>query len=501
MEISTLIQILKEAEDREKAGGLGRDAIAPMGWGQEVTWSNYLRMLETGRLNPNDVRLKESSLTLGADTLYGCTGLFSLCGPDEIIGMSMQDDPLISWLGFFPDTVCEKFIKGWVYSDVDGAAAGSASNVYGAPCDDPPTTEKGVCEYVIGDFGSYRACGEAIDVSKLGQRKCDKQPTYTIPLQGVGPVRIDNDLDLETIQAGLAVKHEISRHVITGDANTAYQFDGLNSLVSTGYVSTSGDRCYSMDSWVLDWGNDDMEGATNGYGSIIGAVRTMWRNIRWRIMQTGMGMPREGDVVLVMPYWMARVFLDEWAWWSLRNGTQYNEVFRDNLALREFRDRFNGGRFGGGYINIDGFNIHIIEHDWFAISQNAPYFCGDIYMLVRSIGGRRVLTGQYMPSDMGVSSINQVAGYNYFNVEAIQGGRGLRWVKFDNACAQPCVLFRPRLYLETPWAQGKIENICIDAGVFDPMSLDPQSNYFFEDNLQEADTITQYWYDDTGWFH
>jgi hypothetical protein len=62
------------------------------------------------------------------------------------------------------------------------------------------------------------------------------------------------------------------------------------------------------------------------------------------------------------------------------------------------------------------------------------------------------------------------------------------------------VLFRPRYYLEAPWAQGKIENVCVPVQ-FEPQSLDPQSNYFIEQNKVAAQTVTQYWYDeDTGWF-
>jgi hypothetical protein len=75
----------------------------------------------------------------------------------------------------------------------------------------------------------------------------------------------------------------------------------------------------------------------------------------------------------------------------------------------------------------------------------------------------------------------------------------LRWVKYDNACVEPCLLFRPRYYLEAPWAQGKIENVCVSVQ-FSPESLDPQSSYFVEDNQVAASQVTQYWYDDDGWF-
>jgi len=477
-------------------------AKPPLNALKQMTWTQYQDARQAGRLN--NVRVKETSLTIDpAHNLYGCGGLFGLCGPDDILGLTMQDDPLVQWLGFFPDTACEKFIKGWLYTDVAGTAAGSVqTTVYGAPCDDPPSSEKGVCEYYQGDFGTLRACGEPVNVSALGMRKCDKQPTYTIPIEGVGPVRIDNDLDLETINAGQVVKHEVSRELVIGDKNTAYQFDGLVNLVKTGYVSIQGNRCYSMDSLVVDWANDDMTGAVNGHGSIVAKVRDMWRRIAWRIRQAGVGFPAEGDVILLMPSWMSWQFIDEWAWWSIKNGAQYNEVFRDVYGMRDFLERYAVGMFGGGYITIDGFNIHIIAHDWQTIDQSAPMFCADIYLLTRAMGGRRVFQGQYMPADIGADAVASVAGYRYFNVEPFQGGRALRWVKFDNACVEPCLLFRPRLYLETPWAQGKIENVCVTQQ-FNPQSLDPQSSYFIESNKVVAHQGSQYFYDaDSGsWFH
>ena len=509
--MTMLIEALKEVQRREKSGTLGRmwrpngeNGSAIPGVQGQVTWTQYKQGLMDGSISPN-IRTKETSLTLGTSPLYGCSGLFGLCGPDDIIGLSMRDDPLVDWLGFYPDVVCEKSIKGLTYIDQAGTAAGSVTGtVYGNACDDPPSSEKGVCEYYIGDFATLRGCGESVNVGNLGVHKCDKQPVYTLPIEGVGPVRIDNDLDMETIAGAQLVKHELSRELVTGDKNVTGQFDGLANLVKTGYVSIQGNRCEAMDSWVVDWGNDDMLGAVNLHGSIVTKVRDIWRNIRWRIQQSALGMPAEGDVVLAMPYWLAFQFLDEWAFWSFKNGTGASgkQIMFDGYALRDYRDKYSGGLYGAGYIQIDGFNIHILQHDWAPIAQNAPYFCGDIYLLTRNLGGRQVLMGQYVPTNIGADAVSNVAGFPYFNVEPMQGGRALRWVKFDNACVMPCLLYRPRLYLETPWCQGVIQNVCV-ATQFTPNSPDPQSSYFVEGNKVKAGTMPQYFYDSPSgeWFH
>lgn len=503
----TLIGVLNEMVTREKSGGLDpSQATAPYGSQVSMTWTKWREARKGGYFQ--NIQVKETSgisSNLLTGSLYGCTGIFGLCGPDEVIGLTMRDDPFIEWLGFFPDTICEKFIKGWTYMDQEGTAAGTVvGTVYGAACDDPPMTEKGICEFFIGDYGTLRACGETVNITETGMRKCDKQPTYTIPVEGVGPIRIDNDLDLETIAASQTVKHELSRLTITGDKTVTGQFEGLVNLVKVGYVSIEGERCTSMDSQVVDWSNDDLGGAVNGLGSIITTVRDMWRRIRWRIQQTAMGAPQEGDVVLLMPTWMSWEFLDEWAFWSFRETNPVNTtqvVYRDAYELRDYRDKYANGLFGGGFITIDGFNIHVIAHDWMPIDQSAPNFCADIYLLTRRIGNKRVFQGHYMPSDLGADAVAKYAGQRYFNVEAMQGGRALRWFKYENACVQSCLLIRPRLYLECPWAQGVIQNVCVPVQL-GPDSLDPQSTYFIETNKVAATPITQYWYnvDDGNWF-
>jgi len=504
-----ILELLTEAlADKMQERSLKTAPTAPYGSDSDVLWTDWVKAVRTNRVNPNEVRVstKETSLSAPPSArLYTCTGLFGLCGPDDIIGLSMNDDPLISWIGFFPDTVCEKFIKMWSYFDVSGTAAGSISTtVYGDACSDPPTVEYDQYEVFIGDFGTLRACGQTVNISEIGLRKCDKQPTYTLPIEGVGPVRINNDLDLETIAAAQTVKHEMSREVITGDKDTTGQFDGLTNLVKTGYYDIKGNRRYSFDSVVVDWENDTLGGAVNGHGSIITKVRDVWRQIMWRINAAGMGKPREADVALVMPTWMSWEFLDEWAFWSFKEQTTGGDqvVYRDVYELRAYRDKYgSGGAFGNGYITIDGFTLSILAHDWMTVEQNAPNFCTDIYVLVRQIGTRRILQGQYIPADAGVGAVSAQAGYRLFNVETIQGNRGIKWMKHDNVCVSPCVLFRPRLYLDAPWACGVIQNVCANPQ-FDPQSLDPQSNYFIEDTKSAAEAITQYWYNsDTGsWF-
>jgi hypothetical protein len=502
-ELNTFFQLFDQARRQYEIGGADPNNARPYGGG-EVTLSKYMDMLKGGRIKEVRIhtRNKETTVTVGTDTLYGCTGLFGLCGPDDVIGMTMMDDPLVDWLGFFPDTVCERFIKGLTYMDQSGTAAGQVvGTVYGDSCDDPPTSEKGVVEFPQGDFGTMHGCGEGVKATDIGKRKCDKQPTYTLPIEGIGPVRIDNDLVLERIGAAEMVKHEVSREVITGDNTVAGQFDGLAVLVNDNYVDIKGNAAPILNSIVVDWQSDNLSGAVNGHGSIINKIRDIVRRLMLRLRWSSLGLPREGDLVALAPTWLCWALLDEYAAWSFYNGAQFNENMRDQAALREFRDRIATGMFGGGFITVDGFNVHLLPHDWMPVNQAAPNFCSDIYLLTRQAGTRRILYGQFMPVDMGQRAVNTDFGYPYFGVQTLKSGRALTWLKVDNTCVKPCLEMRPRLRLDAPWAQAVINNVCVSQQ-FNPMSLDPNSNYWLGGVTPVvADSITQYWYDESGWFH
>lgn len=296
MDFTTLISALQEAELREKQGlpavGLMDHARTPWGTKRDLmpalqTWTKY----------------KETSLTPNHTTLYGCTGLFGLCGPDEVVGLALTDDKLIEWMGWQSSSVCEQFIKFLTYADVTGTADGTPSTTAGAPCDDPPVSEKGTFEIFLGDKGLLRIAGLPIELTKIGERKCDKQPTYTLPLPGApNGVRIDNDLDFEAIISAEALKADLSRLLITGDKDTAYEFDGLQQLVNTGYVDIkTGATNSGIDSTIVAWANDNMNGAVNGLGNLIATVIALVRRIKHRVALTGRGNIALGDMVLVMP--------------------------------------------------------------------------------------------------------------------------------------------------------------------------------------------------------
>lgn len=493
MDMQTFINALQAAEAAEKSGlpavGLNDYQMAnrPFGGrmfptGELQTWTQYKSNLS---------KLKETELTPNIWTLYGCTGLFSMCGPDDVIGLSMTDDKLISWLNWRSSNICEQFIKCLTYMDVTGTAAGSPSSLAGRACDTPPVSEKGTFEYFLGDKGLLRVSGLPIELTKINQLKCDKQPTYTLPVPGApNGLRIDNDLDFEALVASEALKHEISRLVIRGAKATTGQFDGLEQLVNTGYVDIkTGTLNAGIDSVVVNWSNDNLDGAVNGRGNIIAFVIALVRRVRQRIKMSGRGDAAVGDIALVMTTYMRDCFLDAFACYGMCAPSQYNEIFRDNLAVREFRDKFNGGMFADGYITVDGTPVPILTHDWLSLGQSGTKFTSDIYLLTRRIGATPILYGQYHP--MG-EAVDVARGFGMDHYRLMQGDRLIQWSKSDNLCVNVSLAVKPNVYLSAPWAQARITNVgCVPS--FAPISDDPQSSYFIM-SKRVASPLAQYWY-------
>jgi hypothetical protein len=501
MDYQTLIRALQMAEAAETSGlpavGLGDFQAGFRPFGQRAsqgtqpdTYAQWKESLS---------KLKEANLTAYTTTLYGCTGLFGLCGPDEVVGLTMSDDKLIAWMNWRANNVCEQFAKFLTYMDVAGTAAGSPSSLAGRPCDDPPVAEKGTFEIFIGDKGLLRVAGNPIELTKVGERKCDKQPTYTLPLPGApGGVRIDNDVDFEAIVAGEALKNEISRLTIDGDKTNAGEFDGLQQLVNTGYTDVKTGLTNAMiDSTIVAWANDNMDGAVNGNGNLIAYVIELARRVRRRVRMAGGGDVPVGEMVLVMPSFLRDCFLDAFACYGLCSPSQYNELFRDNLAVREFRDKFNGGLFGDGYITVDGQPIPIIAHDWLPVTQSGVNHVSDIYILTRRVGARQVLYGQYHPMGEAVDVARKYGADHY---RLLQGDRIIQWVKWDNLCLQTAIAIKPNLYLSAPWAQVRITNVGCNPRLA-PISDDPQSAYFVATKTVTS-PFAQYWYKEgSGFVH
>jgi len=410
-------------------------------------------------------------------TIYGCCGLFDMCSDEDLVSLSMQGaDKFLDWLGWMATDVCvvrKEFISWMRPEQYDGdCTVGYLAD----PCADPNGVEYGTCDFVLEDFARLRREGPVRDVTMNDVRYCDRQPRYR--LDGT---RITDDREFDARLIAEVQLQDLRRMVVTGNAVTAGQFDGLENLVVNNYTNSAGRRCALMDSIVVDWNHNGMAGGAgitwNGNAiaatfNFVDVLLDIWRRIRQRIgysptlaSQLGAGL----DVILLMPSFLTRCLLDHYTCWSVCTGSQYNEVAIQSYEARTFRNQLLGGRFGDGQITLDGFTIPLLGYDWELIQ--GPH-CGDIYLLIGAVGNVKTMHGEYL-------NMNTVpAAYPEADYSVSDGGRFLRWVQRDHTCVQQIAELRPRILSWAPWTNVRFQDVCCDTPT-GPLSPDPCDTSFF----------------------
>lgn len=411
-------------------------------------------------------------------TIYGCCGLFDLCSDRDLMSLSFEgQNRFLDWIGWELTDVC--IIKKNFITYARGAryngelTAGYVSD----PCGDSNGSEWGTCDFTLEDFGRLRRHGPVRDVTKNHLRLCDIQPRYR--LDG-SPIRDDQEFDMRI--ATEAMLQDLKRLVITGNKTTAGQFDGLNRLIKTNYQSSSGAYCRIMDSIIVDWNENGLDGGngvtwngkavSNSYG-FIDVLMAVYRRIRDRI-QLAPALDAQpmnvGDMILVGPTHMLRCILDQFTCWSVCPGAENIQVAIQSYEARRFRDSLNGGMFGGGRIYIDGFEIPLMPYNWGLTDDVSG--ASDVYLLTGSVGNVKTISGQL--NDMSkVPPAYVDANYRYTD-----GGRLLTWPVQDHTCLQREIEMQPRILMWAPWAQARFVDVFCDAigGVLSP---DPWESSFF----------------------
>lgn len=421
---------------------------------------------------PGQSRLTVSS----AATVYGCCGLFDLCGDADLMSLSFaKTEPFLDWIGWEPTKVCEikKNFITWARPEYYN---GSPTADYVAdPCTDGEGVEWGECDFTLDHFGRLRRQTPTRDVTKQNLRLCENQPRYR--LDGT-LINNDDEYDMRIVTE--VIMQGLKRRVIVGNHATPGDFDGLNVLVNNGYTNSHGRRCSAMDSIVVDMNGNGMNGGAgmtwNGSAiastyDFIDILLAVYRRIRQRIQMAGglNGRINVGDMVLVAPTTLIQCILNAFTCWSVcDNSDKLDQVALQSLEGRKYRDSLNGGMFGAGRIFLDGFEIPLIAYDWGLIKSPTIF---DAFLLTNQVGGVRLLQGQY--NDMR-DLPNVLTGY----YQATDGGRLLTYVDLDNTCYNRTVEMQPRLLAWAPWAQARFVDVqCRQPGGV--LSPDPLETSFF----------------------
>lgn len=416
---------------------------------------------------------------------YGCCGVFDLCGDDDLISLTLANfNPFLDWIGWELSDVCiieRDFVDRYLPSEE------TRQGWVADPCDDPNSVNWGACSFRIEDFARLRRAAPVQDVTKNHLRLCERQPRYR--LDGT---RIMDDLEFNLILNNEVMLQDLMLMVVEGNASTAGQFDGLEQLVTTGYTDYKGRRCSSMDSIVVDWNANGLEGGagatwTDARGvrsvpttaTITDVIRDGVRIIKSRIKNSGLGTSslQTGDMAVVCTSEMAQAVLDQYTCWSVCEGGQFNEANLNTLEARAFRNNLSGGSITAngntitveGFIKILGMDIPVLSYDWGLTDGTTS----DIYLLTHKVGQRKVLVGQW--NDMSQVPVRYQNAYKFFSTD---GGKTLNWFENDHTCVEPVSETQPRLVSDAPWTNMRITSVTANT-VGGAITYDPLNTSFF----------------------
>jgi hypothetical protein len=420
---------------------------------------------------------KEAALgTVAANTIYGRNSIFDPCQGTDIWGLQVETNGLMNWLGWRANNFAEKrvsFIQWW---GPDGTDDGDASTLATSPCDDPTTWQYGDAGYTLCHKSWYSVGGEVLDPASLSLgNRCETTPRYRL-----NGVRITDDLEWQLNGMMNVLQQAINYGVIHGTHDNANEMNGLEAIIRTGYTDKDGQPTPAVDSILVEWNNDDLDGAVNGFGNFFDYLDEVIDEIEYRAQN--MGGIREADMALLTSRFMGKELLNKFACYSVCGSLDYDgsdPAFR--AELNRYRRSLNGGPlYDGtqaiGYIQVKGGRrIPIIVHDTLTIGTSSTNYCSDIYLLTRRIGNGDVLYGEYMNLRIAENAYRQRGLFTKFVTDPV--GRFLQSIKFDNFCSQLILGTSPEIYLAAPWAQARFQDVCA-AKKRKPITGDPYQTTF-----------------------
>lgn len=410
-------------------------------------------------------------VTPGA-SLFGCEPLFDICTDDALMSLSFEGTaPFLDWIGWEKTDVCmiRKAFINFVRAEASGG--NKTAGWLADPCADPNGTEVDYCDFTLTDFARLRRESPTRDITKAGLRYCEIQPRYR--LDG-SPITNQREYDFRL--ATEVLLQDLKPMIVDGNKTTSGQFSGLETLVKTGYTDADGSRCEMMDSIIIDFNDNDLDGGNgitwngaavaNTYG-YIAILQAIYRRIRHRIrMAPALAAQRMqvGDMVLVLPEDFAACVLDAFNCWNVCAG---DASLMTTPEARAARNDLNSGLYGAGHITLDGFEIPLMPYDWGLISSGQTF---DSYLLTGAVGNVKLIQGQF-------NDMQSAANENPDKFASTDGGRLLSWAEGRHTCEVQIVEMQPRLLMWAPWAQARImDAVCATPGGV--ISADPYNNYF-----------------------
>lgn len=403
--------------------------------------------------------LKEASLTPSTSNIYGRNSIFDPCAVGDVFGLQVATHGLQRWLGSRPNKFYMRRVSFITWWGPEGTVGGTSTTGATQPCDDPDSWEYGNCGYNLLHTSWYSRAGEALTPHTVVQDRCETTPRYRL-----NGVLINDDVEWQMNGIMNVMQQSVRRDTIHGNHANTREMNGLEQLIVTGYTDDNGHPCPSVDSILVNWAGDDLDGVTNGLGNYFDYLDEVVTEIEYRASR--MGSIPAVDMALVTSRFMATCLLDAYACYSTCGVTTLSDSTEQSLraAQRQLRMDLNGGPlYDGatavGYIQLkSGRRLPIIVEDAMDISKSATGdFQTDVYLLTRRIGSTDVLHGEYL--DLRVAENRLRAHDADLRMHSDAGGRFMLKGKEDNFCHQLILGTSPEIYLSAPWAQVRFQDV------------------------------------------
>lgn len=420
------------------------------------------------RVQQGQSAIRATGTPSGYAPIYGEGGLFGICGIDPVLINAcvgpMGIEGALRWRGsniLHPmyDALTRISSSGYGQSG-DCADCGKPSlkecvqtAVWGRIC-------QMTNEHAFDQLGMFMNEG----VNRVALFGNITAPDGTV-LWGQGE-EVQDRFTLELIAVAYNLRRAIGRMLWTGNPNNTnggyWECDGFERLISTGKADALTETlCPGLDSYIRDYGDAvvGVAGAPNIVRELSGLIRT----INYRIDGAGMNSDSADTIIVMHPrHWdiIANIWYCDYGIICQNTGATNNY---DALALAERRDELLRSRM----LPIDGKRYPVIL-DNLMTNSPSPYgsstkFCGDIFVITRSVDGETVTWGEYQ--DFSRTTAPEIAYWraNYGNqpISITDGGRFMHAPTTSGGfCFDARVLNKPRLIMKMPWTSGRLDNVC-----------------------------------------
>lgn len=351
-----------------------------------------------------------------------------------------------------------------------GVTTSSDSNAANFCADPPGPGQLKTCQQII-KWGKYFIESGVNVLPQIGSRK--NRADVPREIINAGPTQNQyvpdimfnlrdtrSQLAYELYLVGVTLEQTMEKVLFSGNNATAYtstqlgwtaEFNGLDQWIKTGYTDVvSSTACPAMDSIVISYS-----------ASLSGTIVTNLNDLWWGVYQRAEAMGMSGtNWALVMRPELFRALVDVVSdqYSVVRvTGAQYEEANRNSDMIAARADDMLARQ----YLPVLGMQVPVILSHGPELTTTANNtYRSDIYLVPLSWQGMPLLRMEYFNLNNGY--LREFEGFVGSNVRPINNGMFLAG-RVEDSDSAFCPKFQfaslMRLFLETPWLAGRIDDI------------------------------------------